>query len=53
MECKADHSSKKKRIESAIHDQILNYDLRHDGKKRNQMLHLGYNCMVLVHLLVD
>ena len=25
----------------------------HNGQKRNQMLHLGYNCMVLVHLLVD
>ena len=27
MECKADHSPKKKMIKSAIHDQILNYDL--------------------------
>ena len=24
----------------------------HNGLKRNQMLHLEYNCMVLVHLLV-
>ena len=26
---------------------------KHDGQKRNQMLPLGYNFMVLVHLLVD
>ena len=28
-------------------------EIKHAGQKRNQMLHLGYNCMVLVHLLVD
>ena len=27
MECKADHSLKKRMTESAIHNQILNYDL--------------------------
>ena len=25
-------------------------DSEHDGEKRNQILQLGYNCMVLVHL---
>ena len=32
---------------------LIIYLLSHDGQKRNQMLHLWYNCMVLVHLVAD
>ena len=40
MECKADHSLKKK-IESAIHNQILNYDLTIVSCVYEPLLHPG------------
>ena len=32
---------------------LLDLNFSHDGQERNRMFHLGYNFLVLVHLLVD
>ena len=34
-------------------NRVLDLNFSHDGHERNRMFHLGYNFLVLVHLLVD